>query len=257
MSDSLIQVDALSKKFGSFTAVDGVSFEVRQGEVFGLLGPNGAGKTTLISMLVALKKPSSGRALVNGFDVATQADEVRNSIGIVFQDPSLDEELTARENLELHVVMYGMPSSARAARIAEVARIVGLEDRLDSVVKTFSGGMRRRLEIARSLLHYHKILFLDEPTLGLDPQTRKHVWDYVRRLKKEHGMTIVLTTHYLDEADSLCDRIAIVDGGKVVALGSPDALKNKLGGDVIEVESSDGACLAESLAKQEWVRQAK
>ncbi len=252
-----IETSGITKKFGSLTAVDDVSISVKQGEIFGLLGPNGAGKTTLISMLVTMKRATSGEARVNGFDVLENADKVRESIGIVFQDPSLDEELTAYENLELHAAMYGVAKNERERRIRKVMETVELSDRLNDVVKTFSGGMRRRLEIARGLLHYPKIMFLDEPTIGLDPQTRKHVWDYIKKLKDEHKMTIVLTTHYLEEADSLCDRIAIIDAGKIIALDTAEALKNSLGGDAIIVETPDAKKLEKALKKFNWVEKVK
>lgn len=247
----------MTKKFGDFTAVDAVTLSVDEGEIFGLLGPNGAGKTTLISMLVTLKHPTAGGASVNGFDIARDPDSVRRSIGIVFQDPSLDEELTAYENLELHAVMYGMPKAERDAKIKEVVALVELSDRLNDLVKTFSGGMRRRLEISRSLLHNPKILFLDEPTIGLDPQTRRHVWDYVKRLRNEKGVTLVLTTHYLEEADALCDRIAIIDAGKNVALDTPKRLKDSLGGDVIEAECDNPKKLAAALKGKAWAKDVK
>jgi ABC-2 type transport system ATP-binding protein len=243
----IIELSGLTKKFGPLVAVDSVSLKIREGEIFGLLGPNGAGKTTAISMLVTMKKPTSGSACVNGFDIVKEPDGVRRSIGIVFQDPSLDEELTAYENLELHAAMYGIERKDRRDRILEVVRIVELEDRINDIVKTFSGGMRRRLEIARGLLHYPKILFLDEPTIGLDPQTRKHVWDYIKTLKVEHGITIVMTTHYMEEADSLCDRVAIIDNGKIIALDTPDALKDSLGGDIIIVRTPEPRKIEEAV----------
>lgn len=252
-----IETDDLTKRFGELAAVDSVSIEVKKGEIFGLLGPNGAGKTTLISMLVTMRKPSSGRARVNGFDVSSEAGKVRESIGIVFQDPSLDEELTAFENLELHAAVYGVPAGEREKQIKKVIETVELGDRLHDVVKTFSGGMRRRLEIARGLLHCPKVMFLDEPTIGLDPQTRKHVWDYIRKLKREHDMTIVLTTHYLEEADSLCDRIAIMDKGKIVALGESAKLKDSLGGDVVLVKANDAEKLERELRELSWVEEVK
>lgn len=239
--------------FGSLAAVKDVSFRVESGSVFGLLGPNGAGKTTLISMLVTMKKPTSGSALVNRFDVQKNPDEVRRSIGIVFQDPSLDDELTAFENLELHAAMYGVPAAEREKRIADAVNTVELSERLHDVVKNFSGGMRRRLEIARGLLHFPKVLFLDEPTLGLDPQTRKHVWAYITRLNKEKGITVVLTTHYLDEADGVCDKIAIIDHGKIVASGTPGQLKNALGGDSIIVATSHPEKFSKMLKSCRWV----
>ncbi len=253
----IIQMEGLGKSFGALAAVDSVSLGIREGEIFGLLGPNGAGKTTLISLLVTMKKPTAGSARVNGFDVVREPDGVRRSIGIVFQDPSLDEELTAYENLELHAAMYGIERKDRRERILEVIRTVELEDRLHDMVKTFSGGMRRRLEIARGLLHYPKILFLDEPTIGLDPQTRKHVWDYIRRLKEEHGITIVMTTHYMEEADSLCDRVAIIDHGRIIALDTSEALKNSLGGDIVVVRTPGAARLAKALAALPFVKKAK
>lgn len=250
----MIKTDSLVKRFGELAAVDGVSLTISKGEIFGLLGPNGAGKTTTISMLVTMKKPTSGTAEVNGFDVVRQPDGVRRSIGIVFQDPSLDEELTAFENLELHAAMYGVPAAERGRRIAEVIETVELTDRLHSIVKTFSGGMRRRLEIARGLIHYPKILFLDEPTIGLDPQTRKHVWDYIEKLRREHGITIVMTTHYMEEADTLCDRVAIIDHGKIIALGTPERLKDSLGGDIILIKTPQPQKLDEALMGLEWIR---
>lgn len=252
-----IEVKNLVKKFGNLTAVDSVSIGVSQGEIFGLLGPNGAGKTTLISMLVTMKKPTSGSAEVNGFDVVKQSDKVRASIGIVFQDPSLDEELTAYENLELHASMYGIPNSGLKAKIEQVSKIVELNDRLNDLVKTFSGGMKRRLEIARGLLHQPKILFLDEPTIGLDPQTRKHIWEYIKKLKTDYKMTLLLTTHYLDEADMLCDRVAIIDHGKIVALDTPTKLKNSLGGDVIVIKTENQEKFASLLSKLPWIKDVK
>jgi ABC-2 type transport system ATP-binding protein len=253
----IIELDKLTKKFGPLVAVDSVSLQINEGEIFGLLGPNGAGKTTIISMLVTMKKPASGSARVNGFDIVKEPDGVRRSIGIVFQDPSLDEELTAYENLELHAAMYGIDAKDRRDRILESIRIVELEDRLHDIVKTFSGGMRRRLEIARGLLHYPKILFLDEPTIGLDPQTRKHVWDYIRKLKAEHGITIVMTTHYMEEADSLCDRVAIIDHGRIIAQDAPDALKDSLGGDMVVVKTQDSKKLEAAVKGLGWVKKAK
>ncbi|MDD2655584.1 MAG: ATP-binding cassette domain-containing protein [Candidatus ainarchaeum sp.] len=243
----IIQINNLTKRFNSLAAVDSVSFSVSEGEIFALLGPNGAGKTTLISMLVTMKKPTSGKASVNGFSIVKNPDDVRRSIGIVFQDQSLDEELTAYENLELHAAMYGVEKKEREARIKEVIRMVELEDRLHAVVKTFSGGMRRRLEIARGLIHYPKVLFLDEPTIGLDPQTRNHIWEYIKKLKKEHGITVLITTHYMDEADSLCDRVAIMDHGKIIAIGKTEDLKNSLGGDSILVETGHAKKLCSLL----------
>jgi ABC-2 type transport system ATP-binding protein len=232
-----IAIHDLTKLFGTLAAVDHLSLDIEEGEVFGLLGPNGAGKTTTLLMLTTLVPPTSGTATVNGFDIVAEPDRVRKSIGIVFQDPSSDETLTGYENLELHGLLYDMPADLRGQRIKEVLALVGLEDRKDDLVKKYSGGMRRRLELARGLMHQPKVLFLDEPTLGLDPQTREHIWAYVQRLAKEKNITIILTTHYMDEADRLCDRLAIVDQGKIAVLGSPSDLKRELGGDIIRLRA--------------------
>jgi ABC-2 type transport system ATP-binding protein len=233
-----IAVENLVKKFGDFTAVNNLSFEIKRGEVFGLLGPNGAGKTTTMSMLSTMLKPTSGKASVNGFDIRTNEDDVRKSIGIVFQDQSLDEELTAYENMDFHGRLYRIPKDTRQKKIAELLKLVELDDKKDNLVKRYSGGMRRRLEIARGLLHEPKVLFLDEPTLGLDPQTRNHLWDYIAKLNQEKGITIILTTHYMEEADKLCQRIAIIDKGEIIALDTSEKLKNDIGGDVITIVSS-------------------
>ena len=222
-----ISVRALTKSFGDVQAVRGVNFEVAAGEVFGFLGPNGAGKTTTINMLCTLAKPTSGEAHVAGHNVVTERDDVRRNIGLVFQDPTLDGYLTASQNLKLHAELYGVQSDLVQPRMHQVMEMVGLWDRKDSVVSTFSGGMRRRLEIARGLMHSPRVLFLDEPTIGLDPQTRRSIWDYIRELKEREEITIFMTTHYMDEAE-WCDRIAIMDHGEIVALDSPEALK---GGD--------------------------
>lgn len=236
----VITVKNLRKVFnGKITAVDGINFEVKQGEIFGFLGPNGAGKTTTLNILCALIKPTDGEALVCKYDVMTQPEEVRKCIGIVFQDFSLDDRLTAKENLELHARLYGVPKSERKKRIDEVLELAELKDRENFIVKTFSGGMKRRLELARGLIHHPRVLFLDEPTLGLDPQTRKHIWDYILKLKKEKEITIMLTTHYMEEADELCDRIAIVDHGKIIALDTSKSLKDSLGGDTIILNIKD------------------
>lgn len=249
-----IEIKNLTKKFNGFTAVDTVSFEIQEGEFFGLLGPNGAGKTTIINMLSTILKPSAGNAKVNGFALEDQ-DNVRKSIGIVFQDPSLDDELTARENLEFHGRMYHIPSELRKERIREVLRLVDLEDKAKMVVKTYSGGMKRRLEIARGLMHRPKVLFLDEPTIGLDPQTRRNIWEYVREANKNHNLTVILTTHNMEEADQ-CDRIAIIDHGKVIALDTPENLKNVMGGDILTLETPNAEKL-KGLLKYEWVKEMK
>ncbi|MFH1750560.1 MAG: ATP-binding cassette domain-containing protein [Candidatus Micrarchaeota archaeon] len=253
----IIETSSLTKKFGNFTAVDGISLKINEGEIFGLLGPNGAGKTTTISMLCTILKPSAGNAKVNGFDISKSQDQVRKSIGIVFQDGSLDEELTAVENLEMHGRLYGMGREKIAERIREVLEVVELTDRKDDVVKSFSGGMRRRLEIGRGLMHFPKILFLDEPTIGLDPQTRIHIWEYIQKLNREHGVTIVLTTHYMEEADKLCSRIAIIDHAKIVLMGTPDEMKAKLNGRGIITISAPKAqlgALSKAIAGSKYVR---
>jgi ABC-2 type transport system ATP-binding protein len=208
---------------------------IAEGEIFGLLGPNGAGKTTTLSMLATLLKPTSGTGRVNGFDITKQPADVRRSIGIVFQDPSSDDILTGRENLYLHAMMFGVPKDERRKRIDYVLKLVDLQDRANDIVKKYSGGMRRRLELARGLLHNPRILFLDEPTLGLDPQTREHIWAYIENLVKSEKVSVILTTHYMDEADRLCNRVAIIDHGKVVALDRPSALKSKVGGEIINL----------------------
>ncbi len=231
-----VETSKITKHFDDITAVKEVSIAVKPGELFGLLGPNGAGKTTLISMLSTMTEPSDGSAIVWGFDVKRQAEMVRQNIGVVFQDTTLDDRLTGRENLDLHGRLYGLDGKTRKKRIGDVLLLVELSERADALVKTYSGGMMRRLEIARGLMHHPRVLFLDEPTLGLDPQTRIHIWEYIKTLNKEENVTIMLTTHYMEEADQLCDRIAIIDHGEIVALDSPEVLKNMLGGDVITLE---------------------
>jgi ABC-2 type transport system ATP-binding protein len=233
-----IQTRQLTKTYNSFHAVDKLDITVETGEIFGLLGPNGAGKTTTISMLCTILKPTSGSATVNGFDIVREANKVRKSIGIVFQDPSIDDRLTGRENLYMHANLYGVPSSEQKERIARILNLVELEDRADDLLRTYSGGMRRRLELGRGLIHYPKVLFLDEPTVGLDPQTRDHIWKYIKELKEAHDITVVLTTHYMDEADRLSDRIAIMDHGKIVVLDTPSKLKEALEGDVVIVRAN-------------------
>jgi ABC-2 type transport system ATP-binding protein len=243
----IIETQNLTKKFGSLTAVDNISFSVDKGEIFGLLGPNGAGKSTTISMLCTILRPTSGTATVNGFDVVKQSSQVRKSIGIVFQDPSIDDKLTGRENLQMHGDLYGVPKAQMKERIDNVLKLVELEDRADSFMNTYSSGMRRRLEIARSLIHYPKVLFLDEPTIGLDPQSRDHIWSYIRELIKKEDITIILTTHYMEEADKLCGRIAIVDHGKIVALDTPKKLKEELGGETITVKTRKNELFLEKI----------
>jgi len=234
----IIEVKNLSKRFGDILAVDQVSFDLEEGEVFGFLGPNGAGKTTTINVLCTLLQPTSGEARVNGFDCVREAERVRASIGIVFQDPTLDNELTAYENLKFHCYLYGMDRATMQERIEDVLALVDLYERRHDLVKKFSGGMKRRLEIARGLLHYPKVLFLDEPTLGLDPQTRNLIWDFIHDLRRREGITMFMTTHYLEEAEA-CDRIAIIDLGRIIALGSPAELKRMVRGDVIHLRAPD------------------
>jgi ABC-2 type transport system ATP-binding protein len=246
------------KTFDGFTAVDHISFAVREGELFGLLGPNGAGKTTTINMLATLLRPTAGVATVAGFDVGRDRDDVRKSIGIVFQEPALDGRLTGRENLEFHTMMYGLGKAERRGRIDEVLALVELAEKADLPVDKYSGGMKRRLEIARGLTHRPKVLFLDEPTLGLDAQTRRHIWEYVRKLNKDAGVTIILTTHYMEEADFLCDRVAIMDHGIFAALDTPARLKDLLGGDVVSLElEGEPAGFLEELGRLDWVKRSK
>jgi ABC-2 type transport system ATP-binding protein len=233
-----ISVNNLKKQFGDFEAVKGVSFEVGAAEVFGFLGPNGAGKSTTINMLCTLLKPTSGEARVAGHDVVKERDDVRRNIGLVFQDPTLDGYLTAEQNLKLHAELYGVPSDLVKPRMEQVLRMVGLLDRKDGQVMMFSGGMRRRLEIARGLMHSPRVLFLDEPTIGLDPQTRRSIWAYIRELQEREEITIFMTTHYMDEAE-WCDRIAIMDKGEIVALDTPQTLKAGVGADRVTIETHD------------------
>lgn len=230
----MIQVKNLVKQFGQFTAVAGISFEVPAGEIFAFLGPNGAGKTTTIKMLTTLLNPTSGSVSIDGLDVHAHSNEVRKRFGIVFQDPSLDGDMTAYENMDLHGVLYHVPRKLRGERIEELLRLFELWDRRNEQVKLFSGGMKRRLEIARGLLHTPKVLFLDEPTLGLDPQTRNQLWGHVKHLNQTEGVTVFLTTHYMDEADRVAHRIAVIDHGKIVALGSPQGLKMQTATDSLE-----------------------
>ena len=234
----IIQVKDLVKSYNSITAVDKVSFDVAEGEIFGFLGPNGAGKTTTINILCTLLASTSGRASVAGFDSMKEPDKVRAQIGLVFQELTLDDELTAYENLKFHCYMYNMNRRLSEERIDELLEVVGLTDRRSHIVKTFSSGMKRRLEIARGLLHRPRVLFLDEPTIGLDPQTRSHVWEFIRKLKASEGNTVFMTTHYMDEAE-ICDRIAIIDHGKIIALESPEKLKRSLKGDTLYIQTED------------------
>ncbi|RLG91694.1 MAG: ABC transporter ATP-binding protein [Candidatus Hecatellales archaeon] len=238
----VIEIEGLTKRFGDVLAVDNVSFKVKKGEIFGFLGPNGAGKTTLLNILVTVLKPTSGTARVAGYDVLKYPLKVREKIGVVFQDITLDRELTGRENLWIHGRVYGVNTSRLKKRIDELSRFIELEKWIDVQVKKYSGGMMRRLEIARALIHNPEILFLDEPTLGLDPQTRVHVWDYIKRLRREHGITVFLTTHYMDEAEKLCDRVAIIDHGKIISMGKPEDLTRQIDREIVyvRVDEADG-----------------
>ena len=247
----LIKVENLVKRFDSVVAVDNVSFSIQEGEIFGFLGPNGAGKTTTLSILSTLLEPTGGNAYINGYRVSSNKAEVRRSIGVVFQDPTLDEELTARENMLIHGQLYGMKNSRE--KIEELLQLVELYNWKDKLVKTFSGGMKRRLEIARGLLHEPRILFLDEPTLGLDPQTRNHLWDYIRRMNTEKQVTIILTTHYMDEAEKLSDRVAIIDQGSIIAMDTADALKERLGGSVIRITTPEPTAVYNKLSQHDWI----
>lgn len=233
---NIIEVTKLTKRYKKVTAVDEVSFDVKKGEIFGFLGPNGAGKSTTINMLSTLIRPSSGTAKINGFDINQDKNDVRRSIGIVFQEPSLDDRLTAKENLEFHARLYDVPYEEYVEKEKEILNLVELWDRRNEMVINFSGGMKRRVELARVMLHRPKLLFLDEPTLGLDPQTRVFFWDYILKLNKEHGTTIFLTTHYMNEAE-YADHIAVMDHGKIIALDTPANLKKLIGGDIINIES--------------------
>jgi len=249
----MIETHDLTRKYGDLVAVDNLNIQVEHGEVFGLLGPNGAGKTTTISMLCTILKPTSGTATVNGFDIIKQPGQVRKSIGIVFQEPSIDDRLTGRENMEMHANLYGVLKDVQGKRIQELLSLVELDDRQNDLLRTYSGGMRRRLEIARGLLHYPRVLFLDEPTIGLDPQTREHIWRYISALSKEQDITIILTTHYMDEADLLCHRCAIIDFGKIAALDSPENLKAQLEEEYVTIQTQGAADLLQQLQEASLV----
>ncbi len=248
-SATAIEARDLVRRFGTIDAVRGVTFEVAQGETFGFLGPNGAGKSTTISMLCTLLTPTSGIARVAGYDVVADRAEVRKRIGLVFQDTTLDDYLTAQENLRFHAELYGVPRSQTGPRIDDVLEMVGLADRRGSLVRTFSGGMKRRLEIARGLLHSPRVLFLDEPTVGLDPQTRTHIWGYIGELRKREAITIFLTTHYMDEAEH-CDRIAIMDGGQIVVEDTPEQLKASVGRDRVQISTPDDEAAIAALRER-------
>jgi ABC-2 type transport system ATP-binding protein len=249
----IIATENLTKTFDGFTAVDHISFSVRKGEVFGFLGPNGAGKTTTIKMLTTLLYPTQGSASIAGFDILKQRANVRENIGVVFQEPALETELTGRENLDFHARMYGLSQEMRKKRILQVLTLVDLLDKKDVLVKHYSGGMKRRLEIARGLMHSPTVLFLDEPTLGLDAQTRRAIWEYIKQMNKNENTTIFLTTHYMDEADYLCDRIGIIDHGKILVMNTVDMLKKSVGNDVITLSCSDIQMLQKRLEQESWV----
>mgnify|MGYP005837942359 FL=1 len=237
--ENIIETYNITKKFDDFTAVESVNLEVERNSVYGVLGPNGAGKTTLISMLCTILHPTSGTASVNGYDIVKHPKEVRGSIGIVFQSRALDDILTGREHLEMHAALYGVPQDVRSKRIDEILELIDLGEKADEYTKTYSGGMKRRLEIGRGLIHYPKVLFLDEPTLGLDPQTREKIWEYIEDLNRREDVTVLLTTHYMDEADKLCDKIAIFNQGKIVTTDSPKNLKRRLKADTITLTVDD------------------
>ncbi len=243
-----VEVRGLVKRYGDFTAVDGIDLDVAAGETFGFLGPNGAGKSTTIKILCTLTKPSGGQARVAGYDVATQRGDVRRNIGLVFQDTTLDTYLTAEQNLRFHAELYGINRDVLEDRMRQVLEMVGLWDRKDGRVMTFSGGMKRRLEIARGLMHSPRVLFLDEPTVGLDPQTRLSIWEYINELRLREKITIFLTTHYMDEAEN-CDRIAIIDAGKIVALDTPEALKASIGVDRVQIATADDVAAIDALQR--------
>ncbi|MEM3700687.1 MAG: ATP-binding cassette domain-containing protein [Candidatus Bathyarchaeia archaeon] len=258
MSDDIIKAEELTKVFNkTLTAVDHVNFNVKDGEIFGFLGPNGAGKTTTINMLITVLKPTEGTASVLGYDIVKQAREVRKVIGVVPQEYTADEDLTGFENVILCADLYGIPREISKKRALELLELVELTDFKDKRVETYSGGMRRRLELACGLINRPRVFFLDEPTLGLDVQTRAATWDYIRRLKKEYGMTLFMTTHYLEEADALCDRIAIIDHGKIVVTGSPHELKESLGGDIITISIKENADVSELISSIEHVKEVK
>jgi ABC-2 type transport system ATP-binding protein len=236
---SIIEIKCLTKTFGKIQAVRGINLNIEKGEIFGLLGPNGAGKTTTIGMLCTIIRPTSGSATLAGFDIVKNPAEVRRQVGIVFQDPTLDTVLTGHENLELHARLYGVPVAQREKRITEMLELVDLKDRSKDVTRTYSGGMRRRLELARGLLHKPAVLFLDEPTLGLDPQTRARTWDYIKKMAQKEQTTVVLTTHYMEEAQLVCDRVGIIDHGQIMALDAPDNLKESMGGDLVVIRAKE------------------
>jgi len=258
MTEEVVKAEGLTKVFNrSLVAVDHITFSVKEGEIFGFLGPNGAGKTTTINMLITALKPTEGTASVLGYDIAKQANMVRRVIGVVPQEYTADEDLTGYENIILCADLYGIPRDIAKKRALELLELVELTEFKDKRVETYSGGMRRRLELACGLINRPKVLFLDEPTLGLDVQTRAATWDYIRRLKKEYGMTLFMTTHYLEEADALCDRIAIIDHGKIIVTGTPSELKDSLGGDIITISIKENTDVSELIRSVEHVKEVR
>jgi ABC-2 type transport system ATP-binding protein len=253
-AETIIETKNLTKSFNDFIAVKSVSLSVNKGEIFGFLGPNGAGKTTTIKMLTTLLHPSSGSAVIAGADIIKQKDEVRCAIGVVFQEPALDTELTGKENLDYHARMYNIKKIERNKKIQEVLNLVDLTDKKNELVKNYSGGMKRRLEIARGLMHSPQVLFLDEPTLGLDAQTRRAIWQYIKKMNKDKKTTIFLTTHYMDEADNLCDRIAIIDHGEILVTDATDRLKNRIGNDIITLSVSDQEKFISNMKQLKWIK---
>ncbi|HOI40782.1 MAG TPA: ATP-binding cassette domain-containing protein [Methanobacterium sp.] len=250
----IIETQDIVKRYDDFTAVNGVNLKVPKNSVYGVLGPNGAGKTTLISMLCTILHPTSGWAKVNGYDVVKNPKQVRESIGIVFQSRALDDILTGREHLEMHASLYGVPKDVRESRITEILDLIALGKKADEFVKTYSGGMKRRLEIGRGLIHHPKVLFLDEPTLGLDPQTRESIWEYINELNKNQDVTVLMTTHYMEEADKLCDEVAIINQGKIITADSPKNLKRELKADTITIMVDKPELFMEKVEKLEFVR---
>ena len=244
----IIKVENLTRRFNGITAVDNISFEVEEGTIFGFLGPNGAGKTTTINILCTLLSPTSGKAQIAGHDCMKESAAVRKAIGIVFQDTTLDKDLTAYENLIFHAYLYNVPKDEMKQRVSDVLRFIGLHERKDDLVKKFSGGMKRRLEVARGLIHRPRVLFLDEPTLGLDPQSRTSLWEFITELPKKHNVTIFMTTHYMEEAE-VCNRIAIIDKGKIIAMGSPEELKRMVSGDVVYIRTADNVHAKQEIEK--------
>ncbi len=252
--DYIIETRDITKKYDDFTAVDSVNLKIPRDSVYGVLGPNGAGKTTLISMLCTILRPTSGRAMVNGYDVVKNSKDVRASIGIVFQSRALDDMLTGREHLQMHASLYGVPANVRKQRIEEVLDLIALGDKADQFTKTYSGGMKRRLEIGRGLIHHPKVLILDEPTLGLDPQTRENIWGYISKLNKAEDITVLMTTHYMDEADKLCDRIAIMNHGQIIKEDSPLNLKRELKADTITIQVNEQDKFIKEAEKLDFVK---